>query len=140
MERIGRHLLYIAFFFPPSRASGVYRAIATANAFSNQGWRVTVLTADERFFQQEISTADNTLLDSVNDDVDVCRVPFTFQKAIKEDITKYQLFIDICGYMDEKIGVHTTSALIFQLLYCYYYLQYLHHHRYIFQHKMNFTV
>ena len=31
MKRNGHHLLYIAFFFPPSRASGVYRAIATAN-------------------------------------------------------------------------------------------------------------
>lgn len=43
----------------------------------------------------------------------------------KEDITKYQLFIDICGYMDEKIGVHTTSALIFQLLYCHNILDHL---------------
>ena len=89
MKRNGRHLIYIAFFFPPSRASGVYRAIATANALSDQGWRVTVLTADERFFRQEIATADDTLLDSVNDDVALCRVPFTFQKTIEEDITKY---------------------------------------------------
>ncbi|MBC95818.1 hypothetical protein CL649_03005 [bacterium] len=92
MKRNGQHLLYIAFFFPPSRASGVYRAIATANAFSNQGWRVTVLTADERFFHQEIATADDTLLASVNDDVALYRVPFTFQKATKEDITKYGWF------------------------------------------------
>ena len=77
MKRDDRHLLYIAFFFPPSRASGVYRAIATANALSDQGWRVTVLTADERFFRQEIATTDDTLLDSVNDDVALCRVPFT---------------------------------------------------------------
>ena len=92
MKRDDRHLLYIAFFFPPSRASGVYRAIATANAFSQQGWRVTVLTADERFFHQEIATADSTLLASVSDDVALFRVPFTFQKVTKEDITRYGWF------------------------------------------------
>lgn len=38
------HLLYTAWSFPPSRAGGVYRAVATVNAFAAAGWDVTVLT------------------------------------------------------------------------------------------------
>ncbi|WP_336645106.1 glycosyltransferase [Microbacterium sp. USHLN186] len=45
------HLLYTAWSFPPSRAGGVYRAIATVNAFAAAGWDVTVLTVPEELFR-----------------------------------------------------------------------------------------
>ncbi|MCK2036325.1 glycosyltransferase [Microbacterium sp. SSW1-49] len=45
------HLLYTAWSFPPSRAGGVYRAVATVNAFANAGWDVTVLTVPEALFR-----------------------------------------------------------------------------------------
>lgn len=73
------HLLYIAFFFPPSRASGVYRALATVKAFDHAGWDVTVLTADERFFEDEIGSVDASLLDLIPETVEVERVPFSFR-------------------------------------------------------------
>lgn len=44
------HLLYTAWSFPPSRAGGVYRAAATANAFAENGWDVTVLTVPRELF------------------------------------------------------------------------------------------
>lgn len=44
------HLLYTAWSFPPSRAGGVYRAMATVNAFADAGWVVTVLTVPREVF------------------------------------------------------------------------------------------
>lgn len=73
------HLLYLAFFFPPSRSSGVYRALATVKAFKQSGWDVTVVTADERFFEDEIGSVDRSLLDLIPDGVAVERVPFSFR-------------------------------------------------------------
>lgn len=73
------HLLYIAFFFPPSRSSGVYRALATVAAFVQRGWDVTVITADERFFEFEIGSVDRSLLDLIPGGVAVTRVPFSFR-------------------------------------------------------------
>ena len=73
------HLLYIALFFPPSRSSGVYRALATVRAFVASGWEVTVITADERFFEDEIGSVDRSLLEMVPEGVTVERVPFSFR-------------------------------------------------------------
>jgi glycosyltransferase involved in cell wall biosynthesis len=72
------HLLYIAFFYPPSRASGVHRALATSKAFSDAGWRVTVITTTPRFFEEEIGSTDDSLLDFIPEGVEVVRVPFSF--------------------------------------------------------------
>ena len=46
------HLLYIAFAFPPSTASSVYRCTAVANAFAEDGWDVTVLTLDSNIWSE----------------------------------------------------------------------------------------
>jgi len=82
------HLLYIAFFYPPSRASGVYRALATSQAFSDAGWKVTVVTTTQRFFEEEIGSTDDSLLDFVPDGVDVVRVPFSFASGeVESDLT-----------------------------------------------------
>ena len=44
------HLLYVAWGYPPCRGGGVYRALATPNAFAEAGWDVTVLTVDRETF------------------------------------------------------------------------------------------
>jgi glycosyltransferase involved in cell wall biosynthesis len=59
-------LLYLAFYFPPSRASGVYRARATANHFAEAGWDVTVLAAPLRFLHDVVGSTDEKLLDTVD--------------------------------------------------------------------------
>lgn len=71
------HLLYIAFWYPPSRASGVYRAIATVRMFLEAGWHVTVITTSTEYFEDEIGSTDVTLLAEIPDDADVIRVPFS---------------------------------------------------------------
>ena len=70
-------LLYIAFWFPPSRASGVYRAVATTKMFIEAGWQVTVITASTEFFEDEIGSTDETLLAEIAEGAEVIRVPFS---------------------------------------------------------------
>ncbi len=70
-----RHVALVAWGFPPSRASGVYRALALANAFVEGGAAVTVVTADEHYFQLVTGT-DDSLLAHVNPAVDVVRVSY----------------------------------------------------------------
>jgi glycosyltransferase involved in cell wall biosynthesis len=69
-------LLFIAFYFPPSRASGVYRSRAMANYFAEQGWDVTVVTPQREFFTETIRAADVSLEQTVHPAVRVHRVPF----------------------------------------------------------------
>lgn len=82
----GRRLLYLAFWYPPSRASGVYRAIATSRAFVEAGWDVTVITTTEEFLEAEIGSTDKSLLQSVPPEVNIVRVPFSFrdEKELRE--------------------------------------------------------
>lgn len=77
------HALYIAWGFPPSRGSGVHRALATANGLVDAGFDVTVLTCDrETFFRA--TTADTTLEARVHPDIEVVRVPFSWPLADRD--------------------------------------------------------
>ncbi|WP_243224846.1 glycosyltransferase [Microbacterium sp. CIAB417] len=67
------HLLYTAWSFPPSRAGGVYRALATVNAFAADGWDVTVLTVPRELFEASTGV-DSSLEDQVAPGVEVVRV------------------------------------------------------------------
>ncbi len=81
------HLLYTAWSFPPSRAGGVYRALATVNAFADAGWDVTVLTVPRQVFIDSTG-ADLALEEQLRDSVRVVRddpnVP-----AFQNDIAKW---------------------------------------------------
>ncbi len=66
-------LLYLAFYFPPSRASGVYRARATANHFAAAGWDVTVFAAPLPFLYDVVGSVDEKLLDTVDPRITVER-------------------------------------------------------------------
>ncbi|MFC4337225.1 glycosyltransferase [Salininema proteolyticum] len=66
-------ILYLCFYFPPSRASGVYRGVATANVLARSGWDVTVLAAPERFFRLASSSVDESLSGAVDPSVTVRR-------------------------------------------------------------------
>jgi glycosyltransferase involved in cell wall biosynthesis len=59
-------VLYLAFYFPPSRASGVYRARATANYFAEAGWDVTVARVPQWFLTEVVGSTDDGLLDTVD--------------------------------------------------------------------------
>lgn len=80
-----KRLLYLAFWYPPARASGVYRALATSRAFADAGWDVVVLTTSERFLEEEVGSVDPTLLSQIPPDVSVIRIPFTFRHQLPPD-------------------------------------------------------
>ncbi|MDF9277374.1 glycosyltransferase [Arthrobacter sp. EH-1B-1] len=67
------HLLYIAFAFPPSTASSVYRCVAVPNQFAAAGWDVTVLTIHGDIWS-EVSGRDDELLRSVHERIRIVRI------------------------------------------------------------------
>lgn len=81
------HLLYVAWGYPPSRGAGVYRALATANAFVRHGWDVTVLTASREVFEYQTGT-DTELEKNVDSRVNVVRVPFSWIRG-EPDLSKW---------------------------------------------------
>jgi glycosyltransferase involved in cell wall biosynthesis len=60
-------VLYLSFYFPPSRASGVFRARATANHLVEAGWDVTVHTAPREFFEHYLNGAADVALEATVD-------------------------------------------------------------------------
>lgn len=70
-----RHVLYVAWGFPPHRGPGTYRALATVHYLASLGHRVTVITADVEYFDL-VTGADHSLLERVDPQVEVVRVPF----------------------------------------------------------------
>ncbi len=81
------HVLYVAWGFPPCRGGGVYRALATANAFAAAGMRVTVLTADRDTFVR-FTGVDESLESQVDPSVRVLRVPFDWP-ALEWDLRRW---------------------------------------------------
>lgn len=77
-------MLYVAWGFPPSRSGGVYRALATARAFAEDGWAVTVLTATRETFEK-YTGSDPSLEELIDERIDVVRVPFDWP-ALDSDI------------------------------------------------------
>ncbi len=71
------HLLYIAWAFPPARTAGVYRALATANAFAELGWDVTVLQASPDAIAP-LRPLDTSLAGYRHEHVRTQYVPFTW--------------------------------------------------------------
>lgn len=72
--RAGRHILYVAWGFPPHRGPGTYRPLAAVNALAAKGRRVTVLTTDLDTFDLVVG-GDDALLATVDERVRVVRVP-----------------------------------------------------------------
>ncbi|MFE4835612.1 glycosyltransferase [Arthrobacter sp. NPDC056691] len=86
------HLLYIAFAFPPSTASSVYRCTAVANAFAEDGWDVTVLTVDPQVWSQ-ISGVDAKLAESVHPGIRIVAVnDGGAEEPAKGDLRRYSRF------------------------------------------------
>src|SRR3954466_14817571 len=81
-------VVYVAFYFPPTRASGVYRSRATANHLAAAGWDVTVITPQREFFTDYISSFDPSLEATVRGDVQVDRVRFP-GRAWEPDVRRY---------------------------------------------------
>jgi glycosyltransferase involved in cell wall biosynthesis len=84
-------VLYLAFYFPPSRASGVYRARATANHLAAADWDVTVFAAPLRFLHEAVGSVDEKLIETVDPRVRVER-PWLSQFIWNSDVRSYSAF------------------------------------------------
>ena len=73
--RSAPHLLYVAWSYPPARSAGMYRALATTNAFARAGWDVTVLTAERETYERLTGT-DVGAEETIDPRVRVHRIPF----------------------------------------------------------------
>lgn len=84
------HLLYVAWGYPPSRGSGVYRAWATANEFARSDWDVTVLTVPRETFTMSTGV-DLTLEESIDPGIETVRIPFS-SAAFANDLRTWSRF------------------------------------------------
>jgi glycosyltransferase involved in cell wall biosynthesis len=89
-EGAAPHVLYVVWGFPPCRGGGVYRALATANGFAAQGYRVTVLTASRETFTR-YTGADASLEDLVDPRIEVVRIPFDWPSQ-ETDLREWGFF------------------------------------------------
>ena len=85
------HIGLVAFYFPPSRASGVYRMLALANHLARSGWDVTVFTVTTDFYEHITMSSDETLLDDVDPRVRIERVPLPMHH-LEQDIRRFGSF------------------------------------------------
>jgi len=81
------HVLYVAWGFPPCRSGGVYRAMATANAFARDGWDVTVLTIERDLWERRTG-ADPALEERVDPRIRVERIPFSWP-VLEDDLSRW---------------------------------------------------
>lgn len=83
-------VLYLAFFFPPSRASGVFRPLAVANHLAASGWEVTVHTGPINYFTDFLGSVDTSLESRVDPRIRVVRPPMTLP-GTAPDIRDYNV-------------------------------------------------
>src|SRR5688572_18377940 len=84
-------VLYLSFYFPPSRSSGVYRGRATANFLARNGWDVTVFAAPLSFRHQVTGSVDERLATTVDPRVRIERPPLD-QFPWEHDLRRYGRF------------------------------------------------
>ena len=103
-RRVPPHVCLIAWGFPPSRASGVYRALALANAFAEGGAQVTVLTCAQHYFQLVTGT-DDSLTSHIDPRIDVRTVSYDAGR-LDPVITHWPLhrFTEPARYRREKMA------------------------------------
>jgi glycosyltransferase involved in cell wall biosynthesis len=84
-------VLYLSFYFPPSRASGVYRARAMANHLTARGWEVTSMAAPLEFLHRFTGSVDEDLADTVDPRIRVER-PALNTFIWEKDLRRYGRF------------------------------------------------
>ncbi|MFG2088484.1 MULTISPECIES: glycosyltransferase [unclassified Spirillospora] len=84
-------LLYLAFYFPPSRASGVFRPRATANRLAELGWDVTVFAAPLPFLYGTLGSVDDKLMETIDPRITLVR-PHLNRFVWQTDLREYSPF------------------------------------------------
>jgi glycosyltransferase involved in cell wall biosynthesis len=84
------HIVFIAWGFPPSRGSGVYRALFTANFLVEEDFQVTVITTEENIWKRYYGE-DLSLLATIDPRIDVVRIPFYWASG-ETDVRRFGFF------------------------------------------------
>ncbi|MEU3631375.1 glycosyltransferase [Streptomyces fradiae] len=103
-------VLYLAFYFPPSRASGVYRARATANHLVEKGWDVTVCAAPLDFLYNVIGSVDEELSKTVDPRIRVER-PSLNQYTWQQDLREYSWLRRSFPLMAKRVYMFSQTKL-----------------------------
>ncbi|CAL9412642.1 glycosyltransferase [Streptomyces sp. enrichment culture] len=103
-------VLYLAFYFPPSRASGVYRARATANHLVEKGWDVTVCAAPLDFLYNVIGSVDEELSKTVDPRIHVER-PSLNQYTWQQDLRDYSWLRRSFPLMAKRVYMFSQTKL-----------------------------
>jgi glycosyltransferase involved in cell wall biosynthesis len=82
-------VLYLSFFFPPSRGSGVFRARATANHLAGAGWDVTVHTAPRELFEHYLDAGSDPELEKTVDPRVRVERPAMNMYAFEQDVRSF---------------------------------------------------
>lgn len=70
-DKKNKHLLFLAWWFPPEISGGVYRPLSIARAAVQEGWDVTIVCGPE---PQEVSAAGQYLIDMLPKSVSLIRL------------------------------------------------------------------
>ncbi|HEX6967835.1 MAG TPA: glycosyltransferase [Micromonosporaceae bacterium] len=97
-------ILYLAFYFPPSRASGVYRARATANYLCDCGWDVTTFASPLRFLYEAVGSVDEELLKTIDPRIRIER-PTLDMFDWEHDLRQFSGFRGMFPLLARKIHV-----------------------------------
>jgi len=98
----------VAWGFPPCRGGGVYRALATANGFARQGFRVTVLTADRDAFTR-FTGVDVSLEALVDPSIQIVRVPFNWP-TLETDVRRWSILRAMAPKVWRKVRVRLDKV------------------------------
>jgi glycosyltransferase involved in cell wall biosynthesis len=98
----------VAWGFPPCRGGGVYRALATANGFAQQGFRVTVLTADREAFTR-FTGVDVSLEALVDPRIEIVRVPFDWP-TLEHDVRRWSPLRALAPKVWRKVRVRLDKV------------------------------
>lgn len=102
-------MLLIAFYYPPSRPSGVFRPLAMANYFVAHGWQVTVITTSREFFTL-IDSVDLSLEQEIDPRVEVVRVPFE-GRPWQRDLRKFSAFRGNFPILSDRLARWRETAV-----------------------------
>lgn len=102
------HVLYVAWGFPPCRGGGVYRALATANGFAQQGFRVTVLTANREAFTR-FTGVDVSLEALVDPRIEIVRIPFEWP-SLEHDVRRWSPLRGLAPKVWRKVRVRLDKV------------------------------
>ncbi|MGE0622629.1 MAG: glycosyltransferase [Pseudomonadales bacterium] len=106
-----RHLLLLAYYFPPDGGAGAQRPAKFAKYLSNFGWKTTVVTRNEREVRGRYEPRDISLANELSDcnSIRIVRVPCESIGGIR-DTGWISSVTDTCSKLNYEVGFDAIVA------------------------------